>query len=411
MSELKLEPEMQNNSSDIHIGRDQFEKVDIQERLQYKEEKKDGIIESINQWLIAHSPIKTKELVVFYRLLATMINSGVTLVKSLAILEEQSENERLKMIARSLRGTIERGQNLSTGMGSFPDVFEEAYIGMIHSGETTGKLNDTLVQIADQVEANAKLAGKIKGAMMYPIGVIVVMIGVFFATTILVIPKMKEVFDAAGAALPASTRFLIAVSDFLTGKAIAGIPNMFFVFGVMIIGYVLFITWKKTPDGKYYWENFIFKMPVFGILIRKSILGRFCRSLSTLLTSGVSITKAIQITGDVVGSEVYRRRIEFIAADVSQGIPIAENISGEGKTFPVMMVSMIGVGEQTAQLDHITARLAEFYEEEVNTMVKNLTSLMEPIIILLLGGVVGFLVSAIMGPIMKLSDVAVGASS
>ena len=164
--------------------------------------------------------------------------------------------------------------------------------------------------------------------------------------------------------------------------------------------------WKKTKNGKYYWDIFLFSVPVFGPLARKVVLARFCRSISTLLRSGITITKTLEITSEVVGSEVYRRRIMLISDDVSQGITIAENIKGQKKMWPIMLVSMIGVGEQTAQLDSVSEKLSEFYEDEVDNIVKNLSSLMEPIIILLIGVVVGFLVAAIMGPIMNMSEVA-----
>jgi len=240
---------------------------------------------------------------------------------------------------------------------------------------------------------------------MYPIAIVFVLVAVVGAVTVLVIPNLKDMFAAGGAELPKSTQALIALSEFLTGSALF-LPNwLMCIFGT--IGFFIALgKWKQTKNGKYYWDTFVFSVPIFGNLARKVVLARFCRSISTLLKSGIAITKALDITGDVVGSEVYRRRIAFITEDVSQGITIAENIKGQKKMWPIMMVSMIGVGEQTAQLDGVSAKLAEFYEEEVDNIVKNLSSLMEPIIILVIGVVVGFLVAAIMGPIMKMSEVA-----
>jgi len=205
----------------IHIGQDQFQAVDINKKLNNRDNNVQGasLYDLLNNWLIAHSGVKTKEMVIFYRLLATMINAGVTLVKALEISEKQGENIHLQRVVGSLRQLVERGQPLSVGMSYYADVFDEAYVGMVHSGEATGQLNDTLLQIAEQMEARSKMSSKIKGAMMYPMGVVVVLIAVFFAVTTLVVPKLKDTFEAAGAALPASTQFLITMSDFLLGAA------------------------------------------------------------------------------------------------------------------------------------------------------------------------------------------------
>ncbi len=364
-----------------------------------------NVIDRINVWLVEHGSVKTKERVTLFRLLATMINAGLSLVKSLYILEDQAKNPKVKRVCAHLRHTVEMGRNLSEGMHKYPDVFEDAQIGMLRSGEVSGKLNEVLIEVADQMEASAKIKGKIKGAMMYPIAIVFVLVCVVGAVTVLVIPNLQDMFEAGGAELPKSTQMLIALSEFLTASWLF-LPNWMMCIVATFIFIMLLNKWKATRNGKFYWDHFVFTVPVFGGLARKVVLARFCRSISTLLRSGISITKTLDITGDVVGSEVYRRRIAFISEDVSQGITIAENIKGQEKMWPIMLVSMVGVGEQTAQLDGVTQKLAEFYEDEVDNIVKNLSSLMEPIIILLIGGVVGFLVAAIMGPIMKMSEVA-----
>lgn len=395
----------EQNKEMIHIGKAEKQTVAPDSALELSEDSGTDFMTKINAWVIDHSGVKTKERVTLFRLLATMINAGLSLVKALYILSEQAENPKIKRVCDHLRHTVENGQSLSEGMYKYPDVFEDAQIGMLRSGEVTGKLNEVLLQVADQMEASAKIKGKIKGAMMYPIAIIFVLVAVVGAVTVLVIPNLKDMFEAGGAELPKSTQALIVISDFLTGSALF-LPNWITCIFATIGFFVLLGKWKRTKNGKYYWDTFVFSVPIFGNLARKVILARFCRSISTLLKSGISITKALDITGDVVGSEVYRRRISLITEDVSQGITIAENIKGQKKMWPIMLVSMIGVGEQTAQLDGVSAKLAEFYEEEVDNIVKNLSSLMEPIIILVIGVVVGFLVAAIMGPIMKMSEVA-----
>jgi type IV pilus assembly protein PilC len=400
---ISSEPEQ--NKEMIHIGKAQKQTVAPGSALELNEDADANLMDKINMWIIDHSGVKTKERVTLFRLLATMINAGLSLVKALYILSEQAENPKIKRVCDHLRHTVENGRSLSEGMHKYPDVFEDAQIGMLRSGEVTGKLNEVLLQVADQMEASAKIKGKIKGAMMYPIAIVFVLVAVVGAVTVMVIPKLKSMFEAGGAELPKSTQMLIVLSDFLTASWFF-LPNWL----MCILGAFGFFTalgkWKRTKSGKYYWDIFLFSVPIFGNLARKVVLARFCRSVSTLLRSGISITKALDITGDVVGSEVYRRRITLITEDVSQGITIAENIKGQKKMWPIMLVSMIGVGEQTAQLDGVSGKLAEFYEDEVDNIVKNLSSLMEPIIILLIGVVVGFLVAAIMGPIMKMSEVA-----
>lgn len=397
----------ENNNEMIHIGQAQGQlKASDKKEMMSVGQESGGTMDRINNWIIDHSGVKVKERVTLFRLLATMINAGLSLVKALFILEEQAQNPKIQRVCAYLRHTVENGRSLSEGMHKYPDVFEDAQIGMLRSGEATGQLNQVLLQIADQMESSAKLKGKIKGAMMYPIAIILVLILVVGAVSVLVIPKLEDMFNAGGAELPKSTQALIALSNFLTSSAFF-IPN--WLLTVIVLASIPFIIGKlkqKYDTAKYYWDAFLFSIPIFGKLARKVILARFCRSISTLLKSGISITKALDITGDVVGSEMYRRRIRLIAEDVSQGITIAENIKGQKRMWPIMLVSMIDVGEQTAQIDSISSKLAEFYEDEVDTIVKNLSSLMEPLIIVFIGSIVGFLVSAIMSPIMKMSEVA-----
>lgn len=388
----------------IHIGKAQAQTMSPGVTGGLPEEG-GNLMDRINLWMVDHSGLKIKERVTMFRLMATMINAGLSLVKTLQILEDQTKNQKIKRVCSHLRHTVEMGRNLSEGMLKYPDVFEDSQIGMLKSGEASGNLNKVLLQVADQMEASAKIKGKIKGAMMYPIAIVMVLLIVVGAVTILVIPKLQDMFLSGGKELPKSTQMLIALSEFLTGSTLF-LPNWALCIVGAVIFFVLLGQWKKTKSGKYYWDQFVFAVPIFGPLARKVALARFCRSLSTLLKSGITITKTLDITSEVVGSEVYRRRIALISEDVSQGISIAENIKGQERMWPIMLVSMISVGEQTAQLDNVSIKLAEFYEDEVDNIVKNLSSLMEPIIILVIGGVVGFLVAAIMSPIMNMSEVA-----
>ncbi|MEI7510935.1 MAG: type II secretion system F family protein [Candidatus Peregrinibacteria bacterium] len=366
-----------------------------------------SFFDKINEWVIDMSPVSMKSKVIFYRLLSTMINAGVSMVKAMNILANQFEDPKMKKVCRIVLSRIEKGMALSDALQEYPETFTEAELGMISSGEVSGRLNGVLIDLADRVESGAKISGKIKGAMMYPMAIIIILVIVVSAVMVLVIPKLKETFEKGGAELPAATQLLIDGSDFITGSTM-GIPNAILMI-LTVVGIIFGIkTWKKTPEGMFHWDNLMLNLPVFGGMNRKLVLLQFCQSLASLISSGVSITKTLQITSQVVGNEVYRRRILLIGEDVKQGIPIADNIRENNVMFPIMLTSMIDIGEKTAQLNKVCLKVAEFYQDELDTTVKTLSSLMEPIIIVVIGGVVGFIVTAIMSPIMKLSDVASG---
>jgi type IV pilus assembly protein PilC len=373
----------------------------------YNDDEDLSVFEQLNQKIIDMSPIGIKEKVIFYRLLATMINAGISLVKALDILRDQFENPKMQKVCAKIQKDLEEGESLGSALEKFPEIFESSELGMIAAGEVSGRLNKVLLTLADKVEESSKIKGKIKGAMMYPLAIIVVICIVLAVVLIFVIPGMKETFEKGGAELPGSTQALINMSNVLVGSTF-GIPNLILIV-MLIIGIILGIkAWKKTKSGKYHWANFVLHIPIFGTMNRKMVLMQFCQSLANLSSSGVSITKALDITSETVGNEVYRKRILYIKEDVQQGIPIADNIRENRKMFPVMLTAMIEVGEKTAELGPICEKVAEFYKDEVETMVKTLSSLMEPIIIVLIGGVVGFIVAAIMQPIMMMSEVVAG---
>lgn len=393
-------------TTSLHIGRNQEQPLQI---IPQKKQKihLSTLFQDLNAWVIEKSPLKTKEKVAFFRLLATMINAGVSLLKALNILADQTRDAKMKKMCWDMANKVEIGQTLSEGMEDFPSVFTTSEVGMTRSGEASGRLNEVLTSLADKVEKDTKMKGKIKGAMAYPVAIMIVIVLVFVAVTVLVIPKMKETFESAGADLPKSTQMLIAASDFFKGGTL-GVPNPILLVASLVLLYVLLRLWRKTPNGKLYWDSLMLRIPVFGALRRKLILAQLSRSVATLTKSGISIVKTLEITSEVLGNEVYRRRILLTADDVKQGITIAENLRGNTKIFPVMLVSMIAIGEQTAQLSNVTGKVADFYEDEVDTMVKTLASLMEPFIIVVIGVLVGFMVTAIMTPIMRMSEVATG---
>ncbi len=367
--------------------------------------KKGGWLALFNDLLARYQSIKTTDKVSFFRLLATMINAGISIVKALNILMDQTENGHMKLVIQDIIDRIEGGSSFSQSLGAFPKYFSEAQIGMVEAGEASGRLNKTLLEISDESEKQAAFASKIKGAMIYPVVIIMIMVSAFLAVMILVMPKIKDMFEGLGGELPAITQALVGMSDWLVSDWI-GIPNFLWLIGIVIAIIVIFIQWKNTKWGGYMWTRIVFSMPLFGKLAKKASLARFCRGLSTMVSSGIPIIKALRITASSVGNQLYRARINKIADDVKHGIGMAENMKDDEYYFPNMVVGMIGVAEQTAQIDQISEKLAQFYEEEVNNMVKGLSQLMEPIIMVVLGGAVAFLVMAVMTPILSVSDLA-----
>jgi type IV pilus assembly protein PilC len=362
-------------------------------------------MDGVNKYLARFSSITDENKVSFFRLMATMVNAGISITKALRIMEDQSENLHFKEIIHGVMTRIEGGSSFSEALGGYPKIFSEAQIGMVESGEATGRLNQTMLQIATETEKSSALTKKIKGAMIYPVTVLIILAGAGYVVMTFVMPKIKDVFASMGGKLPAMTQLLISGSDFMVAKTY-GVPNSLLVVGGIILFLLVFRQWKNTKSGRMIWSEATLRFPVFGNLIRKAAIARFCRSLSTLTNSGVSIVKALYITSASVGNPVYEKRIKLIAEDVKRGIAMGENMKDDEAHFPSMVVGMINVAEQTAQVDQITSKLADFYEEEVDDLVKNLSHLMEPLIMVVLGLTVGFLVVAVMMPILQASDLA-----
>jgi type IV pilus assembly protein PilC len=360
----------------------------------------------INEKIAELQPIKINDKVSFFRLLATMINAGVSIVKALSILRDQTANKHMKQIISGIVDKIESGSSFSAAIASYPKTFTDSQIGMVEAGEASGQLNKTLLEIATNSEKQAAFYSKIKSAMIYPVVIILVMIAAGIAVMVLVMPKIKDLFEGLGGELPYLTQMLIDISDFLVGKTL-GLSNILWILLVAAGLLALFFKWKSTKMGRILWTKFVFITPLFGKLNKKAALASFCRSLSTMTKSGIPIIKALRITADSVGNPLYQKRVNQIADDVKHGITIAENMKDDTYYFPNMVVGMMGVAEQTAQIDSISGKLADYYEGEVDDMVKGLSSLMEPIIMVLLGGAIAFLVIAVMEPILSASDLAV----
>ncbi|MBS9775228.1 type II secretion system F family protein [Candidatus Gracilibacteria bacterium] len=357
--------------------------------------KQGSIIDKINTFFLSLQKIKVKEKAVFYRLLSTMTNSGMGVMKSVAVLEAQEKNKTFKATLQAIGAELSNGKNLSDCLEMFPANFEDAEVGMVRAGEKTGKLNESLRDLADQVEKIDSISGKLKSAMMYPAFIMLVVMGVVFILMTMVVPKLLEIFGDPSE-LPDSTRMLMAVSEFFQAY-------WFLMLFSVIVLFVVISIWKKTPDGHYMFDNFMLRVPVFGQITRKIVLSKFARILSGLVGSGISIVESLRITAEAVGNEVYKQRILLLAEDVSGGIKIYESLDSD-KLFPDMMVQMIQVGEETAKVEETVAKVADFYDEQVDNTVSMINKLLEPFIIITLAIIVGVIALGVMEPIMGIAD-------
>jgi len=352
-------------------------------------------IDRINEKLLSVQNIKTAEKVIFYRLLSTMTNAWMSVLKSIQVLERQEKNPAFKKMLWEFIYELKEGQTLSYCLAKYPWSFEEAEIWVISSWEKTGQLNQTLIDLSNQIEKVESISGKLKSAMMYPFFIIVVVFWVVWVMMVAVVPKLLEIFDSKED-LPASTQVLIFVSDMFR--------DYWFLMIILIIVSVLFLSiWKKTPDWRYLWDAFILKLPIFWEINKKLTLSKFSRVFSWLLSSGVSVVECLNITASAVWNEVYKQRLLLLSEDVKQWIKIWESLDWD-KYFPDMMVQMIQIWEQTAKLDQTILKVADFYDEQVDNTIWILNKLLEPFILVFLAVVVWFIAISIMQPIMWLAD-------
>ncbi len=375
-----------------------MEELIIQDTLTEVEKKDKKInfsMESVDKWLASKQGINTKQKVIFFRLLATMVNAGLPMLKSLTILNKQEINPVLQNIYSTIITQIKSGKNLSNSLRDFNGMFSDAECSIIESGEKTGRLNTSLLQLADQVEKVASISNKIKGALIYPAAIIVVMLISITVLMTMVVPKLVEMFGDKSK-LPPLTQFLMNTSEFFVGY-----------WWAMAIGFVGIIVginlWKRTESGRYHFDGIMIRLPIFGPLLKKVILSKFSRVLSNLISSGISIVESLRIVSDIVANDVYRQRILVLRNDVKRGIKIGESLEDD-KLFPEMLVQMIKVGEETAKLDSIILKIADFYDEEVDTSINAINKSLEPVIIVVMATVVGFIAVGIMQPIMNLSE-------
>jgi type IV pilus assembly protein PilC len=338
--------------------------------------------------------VPMREIVIFTRQFSTMINSGLPLVQALDILAAQSENPALKDTTRQVVYDVESGNTVADALRKHPKAFTELYVNMVAAGEAGGILDTILKRLAVYIEKSVKLKGQVKSAMIYPIAVICIATIVVAAILWKVIPTFAQLFAGLGAQLPLPTRVVIAASNGLLAYG----PIIFIALGG--IGYAL-KRYYDTPGGRHMIDAIVLKMPILGMIMRKIAVARFCRTLSTLLSSGVPILDGLDITARTAGNAIIEEAIQKTRASIERGETVSAPLR-ETNVFPSMVVQMINVGETTGALDAMLAKIADFYEEEVDTAVAGLLTLMEPLMIAVLGGVVGGIVIAMYMPIFDL---------
>lgn len=357
--------------------------------------KKSWFFWQIGELFYSFQKIRTKEKIQLYRLLSTMLNAWLTLVKAVWVLEKQQKKGTYKKILMRFSENLTSWKRLSDCLADFPNDFSEAEVWMVKSGEKTWQLTDVLMELAIQTERLDSINWKIKSAMIYPTFIVLVVVSVVYVIMTMVVPKLVEVFWDKET-LPDSTKNLIAVSEFLSN-------NWVFILIFLIVLYVFFFFWRRTPTWAYIFDEYVFKIPIFWPMMKKIILSKFSRIFSWLISSWVSVLESLRITAEAVWNEVYKQRILLINEDVSKGIKIWESLDWD-KLFPDMMVQMIQVWEETAKLEETVLKVSDYYDEEVDNTIANINKLLEPIIIISLAIVVGFIAMAILEPIMNLAD-------
>ena len=338
--------------------------------------------------------VKPKDLAVFSRQFATMINSGLSLLRALTILAEQTANKRLATVIGEVRAEVEKGTALSVALAQHPKVFNRLYVSMIRSGEVGGFLDQVLLRVAETLEREVALRSKIKSAMTYPVVVFAMVLMIVSAMLVFIVPMFKNLYASLGGQLPLLTRLLVGISDVVK----KGFP--FVIVGIILISFG-FRRWVSTPSGRYRMDAFKLKAPVFGPLFHKTALSRFSRTLATLLRSGVPILQSLEIVSETVNNGVLSKAVRDVQDSVREGESLAVPLAKHA-VFPAMVVQMLAVGEETGALDTMLSKVADFYDQEVEAAVEALTSLIEPILIAVMGGAVGSMVIALYMPMFNI---------
>ncbi len=335
--------------------------------------------------------------IMFTRNLAVMIGAGLALNRALSVLQEQTENKKFKDIIAEVATGIQRGKSFAECIGRHPAAFSDIYVAMVRIGETAGNLESVLNGLADQMKKDYEVVSRVKGALMYPGVIFTVMIIIGYLMMILVVPKLTATFSELGAKLPASTAFVIFLSDFLLNYWYVAVG------GIVALIYGLRAT-LKTPWGKKNFDAAVLKMPVIKGLSRKMNSARFCRTLGILIDSGVPIVKALEILSKTLSNHFFSESLVTASAEIQKGKTLYESLKKYGKLYPPLVTQMIAVGEETGSLTKVLSRLAEFYEDEVNNLTKNMSTIIEPIMMVIIGAAVGFFALSMITPMYSVLD-------
>jgi type IV pilus assembly protein PilC len=342
--------------------------------------------------------VKAAELTVATRQLSTMISSGMSLLRALYVLEDQAENEKLREALVSVRKDVEAGISLGDALERHPTIFNELFVSMVRAGETGGVLEETLQRVADQLEKDDALRRQVKSAMVYPILIGSFALLVLIAMVAFLIPVFEKVFKDFGGHLPSITEVTVGISHAVTGY-------WFLIIGGVVGIVFLFRKWKATDRGRLQWDTFKLKVPFkIGTIVQKVALARFSRTFSALVSAGVPMLEAIEITGRTSGNKVVENSMDAVHASVKNGGSISAPMRLAPAVFPVMVTQMVGVGEESGALDAMLSKIADFYEDQVDAALKALTSLLEPLMIIVVGAIVGFIVISMYLPLFQVYD-------
>ena len=343
------------------------------------------------------SKLKSHDLMVMTRQLATMVSAGLTLLRALRILEDQTESKKLKQTLSDVRTDVESGSSLSDAMERHPKVFSVLYVSMVRAGETGGFLEESLTRVSEQLESEDKLKRQVKSAMVYPMVVLSFAMIVLVALVAFIVPVFAKVFTENGAQLPGLTRFTLGLSDLVRGY-----PYVLIIGAAAIV--IGFTKWKGSKRGREQWDRMRLRAPMkIGDIVQKIALARWSRTLSSLVSAGVPMLEAISVTGRTAGNTVVEKAMESVRDSVASGGTIQAALKKE-PVFPALVHHMVGVGEETGGLETTLGKVADFYEDEVEASVKALTSILEPIMIIFIGAIVGFVVISMYLPMFKVYD-------
>lgn len=346
---------------------------------------------------IFSSRVKPKDIVMLTRQLASMLTSGITLIRSVEIIKNQVTNTTLIDILDNIIHDLEEGKNFSIAIGKYPNVFSRVYIALIKASETSGLLDKALLRLADTLEKQQKLKSTIRGVLAYPLIVVVMMIIVVIIMMIFVIPQLSSLYDSLGVSLPFSTQIVVGMSNFT-------IKYWWIVLGVVIVVLFLFQRWSKTVEGELMIDTFLLKLPIFGKIIKQSILVEFSRTLGAMLGSGTLVVTSLEEVSGTTGNVLYENAIVDVARKVEKGITMGDALSLYN-LFPQNLIELVKIGEQTGKLDETLTRASEYFENEVEQSVKILSTALEPAIMVILGIGVAFVVISIITPIYQLTSV------